>query len=288
MVLTFALLFGGCSAPTAPAPPAPPNTQPPPPPPPPAPNVAPVIASITASRSRAEVEDAIVITAAVTDAETPVENLKYAWAVEVGEITGEGRVVTVKVPRNTKPTPIELKVTLTVTESYAGTNASGQLATLEHRVVQSATLTRVHDSAAELSAMSLRFLLDLFGNSRVPADQCVVDFWTGCPGKDAELDDIKNNRAEFLILDASAKVTAVNVDGARTNASIDLACEFRDRKLPNGTEGVSKGTCRLTAVYQNNRWWLCTSTFEGTCGSCATPQAVRQMSMREFFLAGHR
>ena len=194
MVLTLALLVGGCSAPTAPAPPAPPNTQPPPPPPPPAPNVAPVIASITASRSRAEVEDAIVITAAVTDAETPVENLKYTWAVEVGEITGEGRVVTVKVPRNTKPTPIELKVTLTVTESYAGTNASGQLATLEHRVVQSATLTRVHDSAAELSAMSLRFLLDLFGNSRVPADQCVVDFWTGCPGKDAELDDIKKNR----------------------------------------------------------------------------------------------
>jgi hypothetical protein len=68
------ILSSACAGPAAPLPPPPPSTQPPPPPPPP-PNAAPVIASITAPVARAEVNEPIVITAKIEDAETAPDKL---------------------------------------------------------------------------------------------------------------------------------------------------------------------------------------------------------------------
>ena len=293
MTVGFALLAvpivtaGACS----PAAPTPPPTTPPPavqPPPPPAPvvNAAPVLSSIKASVARAEVNQAVELTAEVTDAETDIAKLKYEWTSDAGEFTGTGRVVSWKLAPGKAATPIDLKVTLTVTETYDSFDNAGQAIKAENKVSRTETLTRVHDSVAELSAMGMRFLVDLFGNSSVKADQCLVDFSDACPGKRDELHDIENNRTEFLILSATARVTAVAFDSGRNNATIDLACEFRDRHLKDGKEGTSRGTCTLTAVYERNRWWLCSSHFAGSCGSCAVPYANRPMSMREFFLSG--
>jgi hypothetical protein len=277
----------GCSSPTSPVTPpqTPPSVQPPPPPAPVV-NTAPVLSAITASAARAEVNQSIEIKATVTDAETAPEKLTYVWTSDVGEFTGAGPVVTWRLAAGKSPTPLDLKVTLTVVETYDSFDSAGRPVKLEHRVTRTETLTRVHDSVAELSAMSTRFLVDLFGNSSVKPDQCLVDFSDACPGKRAELDDIENNRHEFLILSANARVTSITFEGNRTNAWIDLACEFRDRHLKDGKEGTSRGTCKLTAVYERNRWWLCSSAFEGTCGSCAVPYARRPMTMREFFLSG--
>ena len=148
---------------------------------------------------------------------------------------------------------------------------------------------RVHDSVAEISKMSVKFLVDDFGNSNVAPDACLVDFWDGCPGKGKELSDIKNNRANFLLLGATATVNSVTFNGDRTFADVTVACAFHDRHLPTGLEGTSSGNCLLTAVYQQNRWWLCDSSFSGTCGSCASPSmAGRRMTMEEFFMAGIR
>jgi hypothetical protein len=280
------ILSSACAGPAAPLPPPPPSTQPPPPPPPP-PNAAPVIASITAPVARAEVNEPIVITAKIEDAETAADKLTYTWEANAGTFSGAGPAVTWRLEPGATQTPIDLKVTLTVTEPYDALQ-NGQLVKLEHKVVREVTLTRVHDSRAELSAMTLRFLIDLFGNSSVRPEQCVVDFSNSCPGKFDELDDIEDNRSEFLILSASARIVNVALDAARTSASVDAQCSFRDRKLPGGKEGVSEGMCRFTAVYEQRRWWLCSSHFEGSCGSCATPSRLRRMTMREFFLAGHR
>jgi hypothetical protein len=292
LTVGFALLAipivaaGACSSPSAPAPPTPPPSVQPPPPPAPVVNAAPVLSAIKASVTRAEVNQAVELKAEVTDAETDVDKLKYEWTSDAGEFTGTGRVVTWKLAPGKTATPIDLKVTLTVTETYDSFDNAGQPIKAENKVARTETLTRVHDSVAELSAMSMRFLVDLFGNSSVKADQCLVDFSDACPGKRDELHDIENNRTEFLILSATARVTSVTFDGARNNASIDLSCEFRDRHLKDGKEGTSRGTCRLTAVYERNRWWLCSSHFEGSCGSCAVPYANRPMTMREFFMMG--
>jgi hypothetical protein len=48
----------------------------------------------------------------------------------------------------------------------------------------------------------------------------------------------------------------------RTSAEVLTRCTFTDR-LANGTHGTVTGTCHLTTVYENFRWLLCTSTFDG-------------------------
>jgi len=275
----------GCSSPIAPVTPPPPSVQPPPPPAPVV-NTAPVLSAITASAARAEVNQSIEIKATVTDAETAPDKLTYVWTSDAGEFTGTGAVVTWRLAAGKSPTPLDLKVTLTVVETYDSFDTAGRPIKAENKVSRTETLTRVHDSVAELSAMSTRFLVDLFGNSSVKADQCLVDFSDACRGKSDELHDIEHNRSEFLILSATARVSSVVIAADRNTASIDLSCEFRDRHLPTGKEGVSRGTCKLTAVYERNRWWLCSSAFEGSCGSCAVPYARRPMTMREFFLSG--
>lgn len=282
---TLVVLCGACASPSAPVPPqTPPSTQPPTPPV----NTAPVLSSITASVARAEVNEWIAITADVEDAETPVDALAYAWAADAGEFAGTGRVVAWRLPSGKTDTPLDLKVTLTVIESYGSIDSAGVPVRLEHRIVRNATLSRVHDSPAELSKMAIHFLVDLFGNSSVKPEMCLVDFSDACRGKLDELHDIQTNRSEFLILAATARVTSVTLDAARTSASIDAPCAFRDRHLPTGKEGTSAGTCKLTAVYENRRWWLCSSGFQGTCGSCDATSALRPMTMREFFLSGLR
>src|SRR5688572_15842941 len=68
-----------------------PPTAPPPPPPPL--NSPPVIQSVTVQRERVEVNEEIVVTATVSDLETPVDQLKFDWSGDAGSFTGQGAVV---------------------------------------------------------------------------------------------------------------------------------------------------------------------------------------------------
>ncbi len=83
--LVLALIVSGScgSSPMSPGPVTPPVT---------AVNTPPVVESIVASATRAEVETDVTITATVRDAETPVAQLKYQWKADAGTFTGEGRV----------------------------------------------------------------------------------------------------------------------------------------------------------------------------------------------------
>jgi hypothetical protein len=38
---------------------------------------------------------------------------------------------------------------------------------------------------------------------------------------------------------------------------------------------TATGTCRLTAVYEAFRWWLCTSNFDPAPGSAIAPYGQR-------------
>lgn len=250
--------------------------------PPPTVNAPPVITSVTASVARAEVDTDVTLTAVVSDAETPVAQLKLEWTVSAGTISGEGTTVTWRTPKNDS-TPKDYTVTLTVTETYGTADAAGVRP--QQSVTSQSPVIRVHNSPKELGDLSVGFLND-FANSGIPAATCVRDFSDTCQGKAAELKDISDNRDNFDILSSTLRLRTVNVASNQVRADMNVACSFTSRvkKCPDPTDktcvvgsvGTVTGTCTLTGVYEQKRWWLCDSHFSGT----ATADAFRTFFRR--------
>jgi hypothetical protein len=223
-------------------------------------NNAPVIHAVRVSAARVEVEQAVEVTADVTDAETNPDQLTYEWTTTAGTVSGSGRVVQWKLAKGAAQTPLDVTVTLVVIERYSEVQNSIVL-TRENRVTQASEPFRVHDSEAELTKMTLTFLVDYFGNSRISPEACLVDFSDGCRGKVDELHDIEHNRQTFVIQSADARVANIWISPDRMSAEVTAPCAFHDTEIATGNEGTSKGDCFLTAVYERNRWWLCSSSF---------------------------
>jgi hypothetical protein len=235
----------------------------PPPPPPPPVNTPPVIDSITASASRTEVDTDVTLTATVRDAETPVSQLTYAWSADAGTFTGTGATVTWRVAKGIT-TPVDVAIKLTVTENYG----SGQ----QNTVSGTSPAVRVHDSPAELTSLSMGFLGD-FANSSVSPSTCVRNFSDGCSGKADEKRDIESNREHFTIVNSSLRMRDVRIAGSQLSANMRVECSFTsridkcepaDKSCVVGKVGTVAGDCLLTGVYEQQKWWLCTSNFSGS------------------------
>src|SRR5690606_10304646 len=106
------------------------------------------------------------------------------------------------------------------------------------------------------------FLIDLFGDSRLSADQCLVDFWPSCAGRDAEYKDIVENRKTRFITSVDASVRRVTFNNAMTSGHLDVACTFHDINLAKDRPETWTGDCGFDVVYRDDRWWLCTSTID--------------------------
>ena len=260
---------GGTPTPT---PPAQPTNQPP------------TIESIAIGVERAEVGDRVPVSATVRDQETPVADLQYAWSADAGTFEGQGASV-VWLPPADRATPAEYTMRLTVTETYGVADTSG----VRPKNVVSATSTasvRVHNSPREIGDMSVGFLRD-FATSAIPADIAVRDFSDSCKGKASERADITDNRQNYEILASSLNLANASMASSRLTGGARVACGFTSRIkacqagrlgcVVGATEKVA-GDCVLTTVYEQRRWWLCTSTFEN---------GVALPSMRGFFGA-HR
>jgi hypothetical protein len=239
----------------SPAKPSPPADSPP--------NVPPVISTLTVDRERTEVERDVRVTATVTDAETPVGSLAYEWTAAVGTFTGTGSEVTWRAPA-TATTPAPYELTLTVVERYTAI-VGGVSRSLEHRTTRTVSV-RVNNSPRETAELAVRFLTD-FANSRIPAAVCVREFTDTCPGKQDELRDVENNRRMFDIIEFELGAPRVSLDRRFTSATIDIACDFTSIVKATGEIDRATGTCALTAVYEESRWWLCTSRFFGASTS---------------------
>ncbi len=225
-------------------------------------NTPPTIESIVASSSRTEVDTDVTLTATVKDAETAISQLKFEWKADVGTFTGEGASVKWRAPKGTT-TPSDQTIRLTVTETYG----SGQ----QNVVNGTSPVIRLHDSQKELGDMSLAFLQD-FANSSVSPSTCIRNFSDSCPGKGAEKGDIENNREHYLITGSSLRLTNVRVRDTGLSATMTVACSFTSRVVkcePGssgcvvGSVGTVAGDCLLTGVYEQGRWWLCDSNFNG-------------------------
>jgi hypothetical protein len=224
-------------------------------------NTPPVVETIVASATRAEVEPDVTLTATVRDAETPVAQLKYEWRADAGTFTGEGASVKWRAPKGAT-TPADYAVRLTVTETYG--------ASQQNVVNATSPVIRLHDSTKELGDLALRFLGD-FANSSVSPSTCIREFSDGCRGKADEKADIEANREHFLITGSSLRLQNTRVASSGLSADTTVACSFTSRiiKCAAGSVGCSvgkvetvAGDCVLTSVYEQQRWWLCTSTFQ--------------------------
>ena len=233
-------------------------------------NNPPVVDSITLSATRIEADTEISVTAAVRDTETPVDQLAYAWAADAGTFSGTGASVTWRPPRGSASTT-EYTLRLTVTEIYGTASATGTRP--QHVVNATSAAVRVHDSPVEIGAMAVRFL-QMFATSTVGSDFALQEFSDSCSGKRAEKVDIDDNRRDFSILSSSLALTSARVTAPWSRGDAKVRCAFTSRRLncPPGSPASCRvgtiesvaGDCNLTAVYEQQRWFLCESTFSGS------------------------
>jgi hypothetical protein len=229
---------------------------------------------------RVEVERAVQLVA-TAGASKAVSQLRYLWSVPVGEIEGDGPVVTWRVPKDIT-TPFEAKSSLEVIEGFPDFSTPLPFTTREQNVKVNGPTLFVNNSRTELSQMAHAFLVDRFGNSSVSPEACLVDFSDTCRGKEDELSDIQINRHMWLIRSAESAVTEIEFDPSMNSALVTSRCTFRDVERQTGREHITEADCVLTAVYLKPRWWLCSSyttrgshryLTEPTKGSAPPPSA---------------
>lgn len=259
------------------------GTAPTPPPgqPPPVVNTPPLVKSITVSDPRVETGTPVTLTAVVEDAETPVANLTFAWTVPVGAgtggVSGSGNGSTVAwTPSTGLKTPADYELSVTVTERYTSGGVQAE------NTATGTVTVHVNNSPKELADLSLRFLGD-FATSSVSPERCVSEFTDSCAGKKDEFSDISNNRHDFLILSSTLRPTSVDLNPSRLKATVHTFCAFsskiitREPRSPGCANGACpfdavqnvEGDCFTTNVYEQGRWWICESHFNGRLLSAA-------------------
>lgn len=259
-----------------------PITPPPPPPPPPV-NSVPVIESIAVQGRRprqparfADLRETVDVTAAVRDAETPLDQLVYQWTATVGTFSGTGPVVTWTAPE-TAATPAAVTITLRVVENYGH---PGQPKSYSQAVTGTQTIA-LHDSAREVGDMARRFLTE-FSKPQTNQDWSNVmkDFdFTGtvCPDPrtvESERLDVVFHYSNFFMHKYDIGPATVSVNFGRwcevpqrapkpADACAAVPVNWDSTFLPDGTRGMAAGIDYISAAYSpdGSRWWLCSSDF---------------------------
>lgn len=261
----------GGSPPTTPNPPGP-NPNPPA-------NAVPSIDGITVQGRLprqparfADLRETVDVTAAVTDAETPVAELTYQWTATAGTFSGTGRAVTWTAP-DTATTPGTVTLTLKVVENYGH---PGQPKTFTHEVTRTQTLA-LHDSRKEVGDMAFRFLTE-FSKPQTNRDwqDIMRDFKaSACPRPDlvdAERDDVVRHYTYFQMITYRVETPSVSVGfgngcafRARPGdacATVPVAWDSIDTRT--NTRGATAGLDYIAAAYStaDSRWWLCSSDYD--------------------------
>jgi len=240
-------------------------------------NQPPTIVGITSRSSRArapgafaDLGEAITVTATVTDPETAGDQLRYDWTSDSGTFSGTGREVTWRAPAQAS-TPAEVRLNLTVVETYQTIDGQGLPISAEHRVTGSLTV-RLHASTKEVRDLAVEFLTE-FSQQRVSPDQMVRNFSDGCRGKAEEREQVRTNQRDFTITAFTVEPNPpVEIDFGgvcRDRGRVGDACAYVQVRWDsivkaNGRREIATGVGQLNAIYENSRWRLCDSDFLGT------------------------
>lgn len=244
----------------------------------PPPNALPVIVSIVAQGSRprqpanfADLNESIGVTATVTDAETPVDQLEYQWSATHGTFSGTGPRVTWQAPA-TASTPLQVTLTLRVIERF-GTGGVFQQEVSGPRTVA------LHDSAREVGDMAVRFLTE-FSKPQTNKDvnDIMRDFSAvACP----DPGEVLAEREQVITHYTNFFMHSYRVDPATVSFNFAGRCSYENKQgdacvaVPVRWDSTDKrtdvrrqtvGVDHLAAVYapRDARWWLCSSSFQDT------------------------
>jgi hypothetical protein len=102
----------------------------------------------------------------------------------------------------------------------------------------------------------------------------MVDFADICAslpeGKTAELAEIVEHRANYVVISAQILNQIVVFSGANTG-SVHSATLYVDRPKNSMDQGTTCGDFELTMVYVGGRWWICESYLNrGDLSYCPT------------------
>jgi hypothetical protein len=239
-------------------------------PPPPVNNTPPVVTSIVVRGAAARMPaqyaslgDTVNVTATVTDAETPVSQLIYAWTSSAGgTFSGSAAAVTWTAPATTAAaTPVNATLTLTVTETF-GANQTNR--------VTANTVVDLHNSPREVQDLAVLFLEDF--STQLPVDTVMRNFTATCPEAAQERADVANSNARFTIIryavDAAAATTTVPFTGVcpfrqvRGDACAQVPVSWTAMEKATGAVGTNSGIDQVTALLENGVWKLCASDYD--------------------------
>jgi hypothetical protein len=220
-----------------------------------------------------DLDETVTLIASVTDAETPVSSLAFAWSGP-GVFSASEAITVWRLPANLPSVPSPVTVTLTVTETYVEGSITHRNNKTQPFVMQ------VHDSQKEILDMGEDFLT-LFSESNVPTNQVLHNFSTACGGRDAEAADTDRARASYVQDFSKFRISRVLPVGVNFGGR----CPFRSRPADAcsafnvhweityikadefhyvGEHETTVGVDYVTAVLENNVWRLCGSDFSGT------------------------
>jgi hypothetical protein len=245
----------------------------------PSPNSPPVIDGIAVQGSRAkepanfaDINETVQVTATVHDAETASDKLQYQWSASSGAISGSGATVTWTAPTDASGGNTAT-ISLTIVDSYGTGATAGQ-----NKVDGSATV-KLHDSVKEVGDMSRQFLLDFSDTNLTDADYIMRNFSrTRCPKPseiDHERDDVVRNYTKFIMQSFRIGGPSVSVNfGASCPTNHEPKPGDACARIPSFWDSIYRvdsqrravdGTDIVAAVFSpdDNRWWLCSSDFDG-------------------------
>jgi hypothetical protein len=224
------------------------------------------------------------VIATVTDNETSISQLTYAWTATTGTLTGTGSTVTWVAPSTLTTSPTTVALQVTVTETFTENSI------VHRQSTTSAIAMYAHDSNKELLDMSEDFLR-LF-SLQVPYDQVLHNFTQSCYGAhgyDDEKGDIIHNQATFTQLPSWVLVrlppVTLNFGGSCQlptrgpilgDACARVHAHWDAQPKAGGAVEHSDGVDQLTAMLENNQWRLCDSSF---VADSAFPPALEHQIM---------
>jgi hypothetical protein len=201
------------------------------------------------------------VTATVTDAETPVNQLTYEWSSSVGgTFSTNAATTTWTAPATvTGTTPLNATLTLTVTERVDATR---------NNRVTAPTVVDLHNSPKEVGDLAVQFLLDF--SLQLPVDQVMRNFTNTCPEAVNERGDVANSNEQFRIVEyrVDPAVTTVPFTGTcpfrtvRGDACAQVPVYWRAVDKSTGAVGATRGTDQVTALLENGVWKLCASDYD--------------------------
>ena len=249
------------------------------------PNTPPTVGAISVTpprhnqpRTLATIGDRITLTSSVNDAESALSDLTIEWSAlpNIGAFSGSGASVQWTAPSSTT-SPQTVVLMLTVLERYLEPDSSGLPVQRENRV-QRTTSIRVHDTVKEVSDMAVDFLT-LFSNSSLGPEAVLHNFSRTCDGGKGyaqEYEEIVYNRETYKIESFQVSppskfewefggnfICSGTSKSTPGDVCASLPVTWVDREIGASETRTVIGTDFVSAQYEDTRWRLCHSRFDG-------------------------